>query len=147
MAGNTFGKLYRVTTFGESHGAALGAVIDGCPSGIALSESDIQKYLDRRKPSSSKLSTTRKESDKVEILSGVFEGKTLGTPICAIVRNVDTSDKEYETLKNIYRPGHADYVYAKKYGIRDYRSGGRSSGRETIGRVIGGAIASKVLKN
>ena len=147
MAGNTFGKLYRVTTFGESHGVALGAVIDGCPSGIALSESDIQKYLDRRKPSSSKLSTTRKESDKVEILSGVFEGKTLGTPICAIVRNVDTSDKEYETLKKIYRPGHADYVYEKKYGIRDYRSGGRSSGRETIGRVIGGAIASKVLKN
>ncbi len=147
MAGNTFGKLYRVTTFGESHGVALGAVIDGCPSGIALSESDIQKYLDRRKPSSSKLSTTRKENDKVEILSGVFEGKTLGTPICAIVRNVDTSDKEYETLKSIYRPGHADYVYEKKYGIRDYRSGGRSSGRETIGRVIGGAIASKVLKN
>lgn len=146
MAGNTFGKLYKVTTFGESHGAAVGAVIDGCQSNIELSTDDIQIFLDRRKPSSSKLSTTRKETDKVEILSGVFEGKTLGTPICAIVRNVDTSDKEYEVLKNIYRPGHADYVYEKKYGIRDYRSGGRSSGRETIGRVIGGAVAAKILK-
>lgn len=146
MSGNTFGKLYRITTFGESHGAAVGAVIDGCPSNIVLSESDIQIFLDRRRGNESKLSTTRKESDKVEILSGVFEGKTLGTPICAIVRNEDASDSEYGTLKNVYRPGHADFTYDKKYGIRDYRSGGRASGRETVGRVIGGAVASKILK-
>ena len=146
MAGNSFGKLYKVTTFGESHGAAVGAVIDGCPSGIELAENDLQVFLNRRRPNDSELSTTRKEKDKVEILSGVFEGKTLGTPICAIVRNEDASDSEYNTLKNVYRPGHADYTYEKKYGIRDYRSGGRASGRETIGRVIGGAVASKVLK-
>lgn len=146
MSGNTFGKLYRVTTFGESHGAALGAIIDGCPSNVALNEEDIQLYLNRRRPNDSELSTPRKEKDKVEILSGVFEGKTLGTPICAIVRNEDIGTSEYGVLKNIFRPGHADYTYEKKYGIRDYRSGGRSSGRETIGRVIGGAIAIKVLK-
>ena len=146
MAGNIFGKLYRIMTFGESHGMALGAVIDGCPSNISLCENDIQVYLNRRRPNESDLSTDRKEKDKVEILSGVFEGKTLGTPICAIVRNVDTSDSEYSVLKNIYRPGHADYTYDKKYNIRDYRSGGRSSGRETIGRVIGGAVAAKILK-
>lgn len=146
MAGNSFGKLYRVTTFGESHGKAIGAIIDGCPSNIELKEEDIQIYLNRRRPNDSELSTTRKEMDKVEILSGVFEGETLGTPICAIVRNEDVSDSEYSVLKNIYRPGHADYTYEKKYGIRDYRSGGRSSGRETIGRVIGGAVAAKVLK-
>ena len=146
MAGNTFGKLYRVSTFGESHGAAVGALIDGCPSKLSLSESDIQVFLDRRRPSDNKLSTPRKEKDKVQILSGVFEGKTLGTPICALVYNDDASSSEYETLKNIYRPAHADFTYDKKYGIRDYRSGGRSSGRETIGRVIGGAIAAKVLK-
>ena len=146
MAGNTFGKLYRVTTFGESHGKAVGAIIDGCPSNIELCESDIQVYLNRRRPNASELSTPRAEKDKVEILSGVFEGKTLGTPICAIVRNEDIGTSEYGVLKNIYRPGHADYTYEKKYGIRDYRSGGRSSGRETIGRVIGGSIAAKVLK-
>lgn len=146
MSGNTFGKLYRVTTFGESHGKALGAIIDGCPSNVALSEDDIQLYLNRRRPNDSELSTPRKEKDKVEILSGVFEGKTLGTPICALVRNEDIGTSEYEVLKNIFRPGHADYTYEKKYGIRDYRSGGRSSGRETIGRVIGGAVAIKVLK-
>lgn len=146
MAGNTFGKLYRVSTFGESHGAAVGALIDGCPSKLSLSESDIQVFLDRRRPSDNKLSTPRKEKDKLQILSGVFEGKTLGTPICALVYNEDASSSEYETLKNIYRPAHADFTYDKKYGIRDYRSGGRSSGRETIGRVIGGAIASKYLK-
>lgn len=146
MAGNSFGKLYRVTTFGESHGKALGAIIDGCPSNLSLSEEDIQLYLNRRRPNESNLSTPRKEKDKVEILSGVFEGKTLGTPICAIIRNEDIGTSEYGVLKNIFRPGHADYTYEKKYGIRDYRSGGRSSGRETIGRVIGGAIAIKALK-
>ena len=146
MSGNTFGKLYRVTTFGESHGKALGAIIDGCPSNLPLTEEDIQLYLNRRRPNESELSTPRKEKDKVEILSGVFEGKTLGTPICAIVRNEDIGTSEYGVLKNIFRPGHADYTYEKKYGIRDYRSGGRSSGRETIGRVIGGAVAIKVLK-
>lgn len=146
MSGNTFGKLYRVTTFGESHGAALGTIIDGCPSNVSLNEADIQLYLNRRRPNDSELSTPRKEKDKVEILSGVFEGKTLGTPICAIVRNEDIGTSEYGVLKNIFRPGHADYTYEKKYGIRDYRSGGRSSGRETIGRVIGGAVAIKVLK-
>lgn len=146
MAGNSFGKLYRVTTFGESHGKALGAIIDGCPSNLSLSEEDIQLYLNRRRPNDSNLSTPRKEKDKVEILSGIFEGKTLGTPICAIIRNEDIGTSEYDVLKNIFRPGHADYTYEKKYGIRDYRSGGRSSGRETIGRVIGGAIAIKALK-
>lgn len=146
MSGNTFGKLYRVTTFGESHGKALGAIIDGCPSNLPLTEEDIQLYLNRRRPNESELSTPRKEKDKVEILSGVFEGKTLGTPICALVRNEDIGTSEYGVLKNIFRPGHADYTYEKKYGIRDYRSGGRSSGRETIGRVIGGAVAIKVLK-
>lgn len=145
MAGNTFGKIYKVTTFGESHGAAVGAVIDGCPSNISLSESDIQKFLDRRRGGQDKLSTTRAEKDKVEILSGVFEGKTLGTPICAIVRNEDINNSEYEKLKNIFRPGHADFTYERKYGIRDYRSGGRSSGRETVGRVIAGAIAITLL--
>ena len=146
MAGNTFGKLYRVTTFGESHGKAVGAIIDGCPSNIELCESDIQVYLNRRRTNSSDLSTPRAEKDKVEILSGVFEGKTLGTPICAMVRNEDIGTTEYCVLKNIFRPGHADFTYEKKYGIRVYRSGGRSSGRETIGRVIGGAVAAKILK-
>ena len=146
MSGNTFGKLYRVTTFGESHGKALGAIIDGCPSNMSLCEEDIQLYLNRRRPNDSDLSTPRKEKDKVEILSGVFDGKTLGTPICALVRNEDIGTSEYGILKNIFRPGHADYTYEKKYGTRDYRSGGRSSGRETIGRVIGGAVAIKALK-
>lgn len=146
MAGNSFGKFYKITTFGESHGVAVGCVIDGCPSNIELKDVDIQFYLDKRKPNDSELSTERKEKDKVEILSGVLEGKTLGTPICAIVRNEDLDTSEYELLKKIYRPGHADYTYDKKYGILDYRNGGRASGRETIGRVIGGAVAMKVLK-
>ena len=146
MAGNTFGKLYKVTTFGESHGKALGVVIDGCPSNVELSEMDIQFYLDKRKPNESEVSTERKENDIVEILSGVLDGKTLGTPICAIVYNEDLDISMYETYKNIYRPGHADYTYEKKYGIVDYRNGGRASGRETIGRVIAGAVAMKVLK-
>ncbi|MBQ2204679.1 MAG: chorismate synthase [Lachnospiraceae bacterium] len=146
MAGNTFGKLFTVTTFGESHGAALGAIIDGCPSNLDLSEADIQVFLNRRRPNDSDLSTPRKEKDKVEILSGVFNGKTLGTPICAIVRNEDVGTSEYSVLEKVYRPGHADFTYDKKYGFYDYRSGGRASGRETIGRVIGGAVASKVLK-
>lgn len=146
MSGNTFGKVYKVTTFGESHGVAVGAVVDGCPSNMTLCENDIQIFLDRRRPSDNKLSTPRKEKDKVQILSGIFEGKTLGTPICALVYNEDAKSSEYETLKSIYRPGHADFTYDKKYGIRDYRSGGRSSGRETIGRVIAGAIAIKALR-
>lgn len=147
MAGNTYGKIFRLTTFGESHGIAVGAVVDGCPANINLCESDIQIFLDKRKANESELSTERKESDKVKILSGVFEGKTLGTPICALVYNEDIDSSEYDLLKNIYRPGHADFTYEKKYGIRDYRNGGRASGRETIGRVIGGAIAIKILKN
>lgn len=146
MSGNTFGKVYKVTTFGESHGVAVGAVVDGCPSNMTLCENDIQIFLDRRRPSDNKLSTPRKEKDKVQILSGIFEGKTLGTPICALVYNEDVKSSEYEMLKNTYRPGHADFTYDKKYGIRDYRSGGRSSGRETIGRVIAGAIAIKALR-
>ena len=146
MSGNTFGKIFRVTTFGESHGKALGAIVDGCPSNLSLSEEDIQLQLNRRRPNASDLSTPRMEKDKVTILSGVFNGKTLGTPICAMIQNEDIGTSEYNVLQNIFRPGHADYTYEKKYGIRDYRSGGRSSGRETIGRVIGGAIAMKVLK-
>lgn len=142
---NTFGKNFRVTTFGESHGLALGAVIDGCPAGINLSESDIQKELDRRKPGQSKMVSPRKEDDKVQILSGVFEGKTTGMPIMAIVFNEDQKSQDYTNIKDIFRPGHADETYQNKYGIRDYRGGGRASGRETIGRVIGGAIAKKVL--
>lgn len=147
MAGNSFGKLYKVTTFGESHGVAVGVIIDGCPSNILIESSDIQKFLDRRRPGGDKLSTTRLEKDQVQILSGVFDGRTLGTPICAIVKNEDISKTEYRQLKEIYRPGHADFTYDKKYGIRDYRSGGRSSGRETIGRVIAGAIAEIALSN
>ncbi len=146
MSGNTFGKIFRVTTFGESHGKALGAIVDGCPSNLSLSEEDIQLQLNRRRPNASDLSTPRMEKDNVTILSGVFNGKTLGTPICAMIQNEDIGTSEYNVLQNIFRPGHADYTYEKKYGIRDYRSGGRSSGRETIGRVIGGAIAMKVLK-
>lgn len=145
MSGNTYGKLYKITTFGESHGKAIGCVIDGCPSNLDLNENDIQKYLDRRKPNFSNVSTKRKESDKVKILSGVLDGKTLGTPICAIVENEDMDDSQYDLYKKIYRPGHADYTYDKKYGINDYRNGGRASGRETIGRVIGGAVAIKLL--
>lgn len=147
MAGSSFGQIFRVTTWGESHGKALGAVIDGCPAGLELSEDDIQKELDRRKPGQSKVTTARAEDDKCEILSGIFEGKTTGTPISVIVYNKDHHSDDYSNIKDCYRPGHADFTYDKKYGIRDYRGGGRSSGRETIGRVIAGAIAKKLLSH
>ena len=145
MAGNQIGSIFRVTTWGESHGAALGAVVDGCPSGIELAEVDIQKALDRRKPSAAVSSTTRIEADKVEILSGVFEGKTTGTPVSLLIRNSDASSSAYDELKDVFRPGQGDYTYLKKYGIRDWRGGGRSSGRETAARVAAGAIAEKII--
>lgn len=143
--GNTIGTLFRVTTFGESHGVALGCVIDGCPPGIPLSEEDVQHELDRRKPGQSQLTTPRQEGDRVKILSGVFEGKTLGTPIAMMVENMDARSKDYSTLKDVFRPGHADYVWQMKFGVRDYRGGGRSSGRETVSRVMAGAVAKKLL--
>lgn len=146
MSGNTFGNQFKVTTWGESHGIALGAVIDGCPAGILLSEKDIQQEVDRRKPISSRASTSRKEEDKVQILSGIFEGKTTGTPISVIVYNKDHNSNDYGKIKDLYRPGHADLTYDFKFGFRDYRGGGRSSGRETVARVIAGAIAKKILK-
>lgn len=145
MAGSTLGIIYRITTWGESHGAGLGVVIDGCPAGLPLDENDIQIYLDRRKPGQSRITTPRKEADTVEILSGIFEGKTTGTPISLLVRNTSQQSKDYSEIANCYRPGHADYTFDQKYGFRDYRGGGRSSGRETIGRVAAGAIAAKVL--
>lgn len=145
MSGSTFGTLFRVTTWGESHGPGVGVVIDGCPAGILLSEQDIQQFLDRRKPGQSKYTTKRNESDSVEILSGVFEGTTTGTPISLLVRNQDQRSRDYGNIATSYRPGHADYCFDQKYGFRDYRGGGRSSGRETIGRVAAGAIASKLL--
>ncbi len=143
---NTFGKLFRITSFGESHGAALGVIIDNCPPNIELCEKDIQTELDRRKPGQSGVSTPRKEADSCEILSGVFEGKTTGTALAVIVRNENQKSKDYSNIKDIFRPSHADFGYFSKYGIRDYRGGGRSSARETIARVIGGAIAKKILK-
>ena len=146
MAGSTFGNLLTITTWGESHGKAIGVVIDGCPAGLFLSEEDIQCFLDRRKPGQSKFTTKRKESDQAEILSGVFEGKTTGTPISIMVRNEDQHSRDYGKIKDCYRPGHADYTFDAKYGFRDYRGGGRSSGRETIGRVAAGAVAAKLLK-
>ena len=146
MSFNTFGKIFRFTTWGESHGPAIGCVIDGCPPNIPLSESDIQKDMDRRRPGQSKFTTQRKESDKAIILSGVFEGKTTGTPISIIIHNEDKRSRDYETIKNKFRPGHADYTYFKKYGIRDYRGGGRQSARETACRVAAGAVAKIVLK-
>ena len=145
MAGSTFGTILRVTTWGESHGPALGAVVDGCPAGISLCEEDIQFYMNRRKPGQNPYTTPRSESDRVEILSGVFEGRTTGTPISLIVHNTNQHSGDYSTIKDIYRPGHADYTFDAKYGFRDYRGGGRSSGRETIGRVAAGAIAMKIL--
>jgi len=145
MAGNTRGSVFRVTTWGESHGLATGAVIDGCPAGLDLSEDDIQQTLDRRKPSAGAASTTRNERDQVEILSGVFEGKTTGTPISLIVRNDDARQSSYHNLKDVFRPGHGDYTYFKKYGIRDWRGGGRASGRETVARVAAGAVAQKLI--
>jgi chorismate synthase len=145
MAANTFGSLFTVTTFGESHGLALGAIVDGCPPGLALSEDDLQPDLDRRKPGQSKYTTQRREGDQVEILSGVFEGVTTGTPIGLLVRNEDQKSKDYGAIKDVFRPAHADYTYHYKYGVRDYRGGGRSSARETTMRVAAGAIAKKYL--
>lgn len=145
MPGNSFGQLFRITTWGESHGEALGVVVDGCPAGLEISKEEIQSELDRRRPGQSRITTQRKESDSVEILSGVFEGKTLGTPISLMVRNEDVISKSYEDIKDTYRPGHADYTYDAKYGFRDYRGGGRSSARETVGRVAAGTIAKKLL--
>ena len=145
MPGSTFGNLFRVTTFGESHGIALGCVVDGCPAGLSLCEEDIQKYLDRRKPGQSKASTARNESDTVHILSGVFEGKTTGSPIALEIRNADQHSKDYGSIATSFRPGHADFGFIEKYGFRDYRGGGRSSGRETVARVAAGAIAAKLL--
>jgi len=145
MPGNSFGTIFRITTWGESHGAALGVVLDGCPAGIEISEEDIQYELDRRRPGQSKITTQRKEADKVEILSGVFDGKTTGTPISMMVRNTDAISKSYEDIKDTYRPGHADFTYDSKYGNRDYRGGGRSSARETLARVAAAAVAKKIL--
>jgi chorismate synthase len=145
MSGNTLGKLFCVTSFGESHGPAIGCVVDGCPPGLEISEADIQGDLDRRKPGTSRHVTQRREEDKVEILSGVFEGKTTGTPIGLLIRNTDQRSKDYSKIKDSFRPGHADYTYAQKYGIRDYRGGGRSSARETAVRVAAAAIAKKWL--
>ncbi len=146
MSGNSIGKLFVVTSFGESHGPAIGCVIDGCPPGLDLSEEDIQPDLDRRKPGTSRYTTARREDDKVQILSGVFEGRTTGTPIALLIRNTDQRSGDYSKIENLFRPGHADYTYQLKYGIRDYRGGGRSSSRETATRVAAGAIAKKFLK-
>jgi chorismate synthase len=146
MSFNTFGKLFRFTTWGESHGPAIGCIIDGCPPNINIKDQDIQVELDRRKPGQSKFTTQRKEDDKVQILSGVFDGKTTGTPISLIIYNQDMKSKDYKNIKDKFRPGHADFTYFKKYGIRDYKGGGRSSARETAARVAAGAIAKKVLE-
>ena len=146
MAGNSFGQLFRVTTFGESHGLALGAVVDGCPPGLEISEDDLQGDLDRRKPGTSRYTTQRREADEVKILSGVFEGRTTGTSIGLLIENTDQRSKDYSEIKDLFRPGHADYTYHQKYGQRDYRGGGRSSARETAMRVAAGAIAKKYLK-
>jgi len=146
MSGNTFGTLFRITTWGESHGRAVGVVLDGCPAGLALAVEDIQKELDRRRPGQSRASTARKEEDRVEILSGIFEGHTTGTPISLLVWNKDANSSAYDLLRDRPRPGHADYTYQMKYGLRDHRGGGRASARETVGRVAAGAIAKKLLK-
>ena len=147
MSGNTFGKIFKVTTFGESHGPAMGCILDGCPPQIDLCDKDIQKDLDRRKPGQSNVTTQRKEDDSVEILSGVFEGKTLGTPISMIIYNKDQKSKDYSNIKDVFRPNHADITYQAKYGHRDYRGGGRASARETVNWVAAGAVAKKILKN
>lgn len=146
MSGNTFGKLFTVTTYGESHGLGLGAIIDGCPPGLSLTEEDLQVDLDRRKPGQSRFTTARREDDEVTIMSGVFEGKTTGTPIGLVIKNKDQRSQDYGNISESFRPGHADYTYWQKYGIRDYRGGGRSSARETAMRVAAGAIAKKFLK-
>ncbi|PJK31166.1 chorismate synthase [Minwuia thermotolerans] len=145
MSHNTFGHLFRVTTWGESHGPAIGCVVDGCPPLIELAEADIQTFLDRRRPGQNRFTTQRREPDSVRIMSGVFEGRTTGTPVMMMIENVDQRSKDYSDIKDKYRPGHADYVYMQKYGIRDYRGGGRSSARETASRVAAGALARKVL--
>jgi len=145
MSGNTFGRIFRLTTFGESHGPAVGGIVDGCPAGIQICEADIQKELDKRKPGSSPASTQRSEGDRIEILSGVFDGLTTGTPIGLLIRNRDQRSTDYEQMKNLYRPGHADFTYEAKYGLYDYRGGGRASARETASRVAGGAIAQQFL--
>ena len=147
MSGNTFGKSFSVTTFGESHGVALGCIIDGCPPGLEISEGYIQAYLDQRKPGTSKYTTQRKEDDEIEILSGIFEGKTTGTPIGLLIRNKDQKSKDYDNLKDVFRPSHADYAYTQKYGVRDHRGGGRASARETTMRVAAGSIARKYLND
>jgi len=146
MSSNSFGEIFRLTSYGESHGKAIGGIIDGCPSGVTIDLDAIQFELDRRKPGQSKITTQRKESDKVEFLSGIFEGQTLGTPIAFQILNSDPKSKDYTHIKDAYRPSHADYTYDAKYGIRDYRGGGRSSARETIARVVAGAIAKQILK-
>lgn len=146
MVGSTFGETFRISTWGESHGAALGVVIDGVPAGLTLDLAHIQQFMDRRKPGQSKFTTARNEADAIEILSGVFEGKTTGTPVSMMVRNADQHSKDYSDIAEVFRPGHADYTFWEKYGIRDYRGGGRSSGRETIGRVAAGAIAVQILE-
>lgn len=145
MAGNTLGQVFRLTTFGESHGVALGGIVDGCPAGLPISEAEIQEDLDRRRPGQNRYQSQRKESDTVQILSGVFEGKTTGTPIAFVIHNEDQKSKDYVATKDLFRPGHADYTYFKKYGFRDYRGGGRASARETVARVAAGAIARKLL--
>ena len=146
MAGSVYGTIFRISTWGESHGKGLGVIVDGCPAGLPLSEEDIQVYLDRRKPGGSRFATPRKEDDAVEILSGVFEGRTTGTPISMTVYNRNQKSADYSEIAGYYRPGHADYTFDEKYGFRDYRGGGRSSGRETVGRVAAGAVAAKLLK-
>lgn len=145
MPGNSFGHIFRISTWGESHGESVGVIVDGCPAGLPLSPKDIQKELDRRRTGQSKVTTTRKEPDQIRIMSGVFEGKTTGTPIAMMVENQDADSSKYELIKDLYRPGHADYTYDMKYGFRDHRGGGRSSARETVGRVAAGAIAKKLL--
>ena len=147
MSGNTFGKLFTVTSFGESHGLGLGAIIDGCPPGIELCEADLQHDLDRRRPGTSRYTTARREADQVKIMSGVFEGKTTGTPIGLLIENTDQRSKDYGNIAQSFRPGHADYTYWQKYGIRDYRGGGRSSARETACRVVAGSVAKQVLEH
>lgn len=145
MAGSSYGNIFRISTWGESHGKGVGVVVDGCPAGLSLSEADIQQYLNRRKPGQNRFSTPRKEDDAVEILSGVFEGRTTGAPISMIVCNKTQRSQDYSEIASYFRPGHADYTFQEKYGFRDYRGGGRSSGRETIGRVAGGAVAARLL--
>src|SRR5882762_1795843 len=146
MAGNTFGQLFRITTFGESHGGAVGVVVDGCPPNIEISEEEIQKDLDRRKPGQSEITTPRKEQDVIHIMSGIVDGKTTGTPILLIAYNKDVQSEDYLHMKDLFRPGHADYTFQEKYGIRDYKGSGRASARETLARVAAGAIAKKYLK-